>query len=320
MAVVDMPLEKLWEYKGTNPRPKDFDQFWADALDELSSVDPKPEMKKAGFETKAAVCYDLYYNSVRGGRIYAKLLIPKGAKKDCPGVCHFHGYTGRSGSWPGYLGWASEGFVTAAMDCRGQGGASNDPCIVEGTTYKGHIIRGLDDKPENLAFRQIYLDTVQLARVVMGLDEVDETKVCAAGGSQGGGLTLACAGLEKRIWKIAPQVPFLCDYQRVWEMDLETDPYSELKYFFRQFDPLHEREAMIFERLGYIDGHHLAKRIEAQTLIALTLRDNICPPSSQFAAFNAIPAKKEAMVFPDFAHEVPPLADDRIFQFFREGV
>jgi cephalosporin-C deacetylase len=127
---------------------------------------------------------------------------------------------------------------------------------------KGHIVRGLDDPdPHKLAFRQIFLDTAQLARVVMSFDEVDATRVGAMGGSQGGGLTLACASLEPRIKRAAPIFPFLCDYRRVWEMDRAQGAYDELAYYFRMFDPLHEREEEIFTKLGYIDGQHLASRI-----------------------------------------------------------
>ena len=52
------------------------------------------------------------------------------------------------------------------------------------------------------------------------------------GGSQGGGLTLACAALEPRIKRLAPVFPFLSDYRRTWEMDLAVDAYEELKVLF----------------------------------------------------------------------------------------
>ena len=39
MPMVDMPLEELRTYQGTNPRPADFDAYWARALEELEAVD-----------------------------------------------------------------------------------------------------------------------------------------------------------------------------------------------------------------------------------------------------------------------------------------
>ena len=108
-----------------------------------------------------------------------------------------------------------------------------------GNTLKGHIIRGLDGPPEKMLFREIFLDCAQLAGIVMGLDTVDETRVGAFGGSQGGALTFVTAALEPRIKRAAPVYPFLSDYRRVWEMDLAENAYSELKEYFRKFDPLH---------------------------------------------------------------------------------
>ena len=144
----------------------------------------------------------------------------------------------------------------------------------------------------------------------MDLDEVDPTRVGATGGSQGGGLTLACASLEPRISRAAPIFPFLSDYQRVWEMDLAKGAYQELQDYFRRFDPRHEREQEVFERLGYIDVHNLSDRIRANTLMLTGLMDTVCPPSTQFAAYNAIGAPKDMVIYPDFGHEGLPDSSD----------
>jgi hypothetical protein len=69
-------------------------------------------------------------------------------------------------------------------------------------------------------YRQIFLDTAEMARIVMDMPEVDADRVGATGGSQGGGLTLACASLEPRVRRAAPCFPFLSDYRRVWDLDL----------------------------------------------------------------------------------------------------
>lgn len=106
------------------------------------------------------------------------------------------------------------------MDCRGQGGRSEDTGRVRGTTYRGHIIRGLEDAPDNLLYRQIYLDTVQLAHLVMEFPEVDSNRIGVVGWSQGGALAVVCAALEPRIRRCAAVYPFLGDYRRAWEMDL----------------------------------------------------------------------------------------------------
>ncbi len=318
MPLIDMPLAKLKEYTGRNPRPADFDAYWDKAIAEMKAVDPKIELRPASFQTAAAECFDLYFTGVRQARIHAKLIKPRNLKGKCPATVHFHGYSGNAGEWTGLLSQAARGFVAAALDCRGQGGQSEDIGGIKGNTFRGHIIRGLDDAPDKLLFRDIFLDTAQLAGIVMGLPEVDPDRVGAQGGSQGGGLTLACAALEPRIKRAAPTFPFLCDYQRVWEMDLAKDAYEELRTFFRQFDPQHQREAEIFTRLGYIDVQHLASRIRGEVFMGVGLMDTICPPSTQFAAYNKMTCTKTLSIFPDFGHEGLPGFNDQVYQFMEQ--
>ncbi len=318
MPLIDMPLEQLKTYAGRNPRPQDFDAYWDTALAEMHAIDPQIELVPFPLQSKSADCFHLYFTGVGGARVHAKYLRPKNAPEPHPAIVQFHGYTGNSGDWQDKLGYVSQGYAVAALDCRGQGGLSEDVGGVKGNTHRGHIVRGLDDAPEKLLYRSIYLDCAQLARIVMSLPEVDSSRVGATGGSQGGALTLACAALEPNIKKAAPVFPFLCDYLRVWEMDLAVGAYEELRTFFRMFDPHHKREAEIFTRLGYIDNQHLAPRIRAEILMPMGLMDSICPPSTQFAAYNKITSKKDLLIYPDFGHEGLPGCNDHLFNFFAD--
>ncbi|RME81021.1 MAG: acetylxylan esterase [Caldilineae bacterium] len=313
----DLPFDQLPSYQGTNPRPDDFDSYWDAALSEMHALDPQIEIRPAAFQTPFARCSHLYFTGVGGARIHAKLLEPRHTSEPHPAVLMFHGYSMNSGDWYDKLGYVAAGFTVAALDCRGQGGLSEDNGGVRGWTLRGHIVRGLDDAPEKLLFRQIFLDTAQLARIVMSLPGVDPDRVGATGGSQGGGLTLACAALEPRIKAAAPVYPFLCDYKRVWELDLDVDAYAELRDYFRRFDPTHNRADEIFTRLGYIDVQFLCPRIEADVLMATALLDQICPPSTQFAAYNKIRSRKQVIFYPDYGHETLPGHNDRVFEFMQ---
>jgi cephalosporin-C deacetylase len=315
----DFPLEQLRTYQGINPRPADFDAFWEEGLAEMKAIDPHVEHIPASFKTNFADCFDLYFDGTGGARIHAKLLKPKNANQPHPAVLMFHGYGGNAGEWSSKLGYVGQGYTVAALDCRGQAGKSEDSGEVSGTTRNGHIIRGLDDalagSPEKLLFRNIFLDTAQLAKIVMEMPDVDPMRVGATGGSQGGALTVACAALEPRIKRVAPIFPFLSDYKRVWEMDQAKDAYAELKEYFRYFDPAHKKEEAIFEKLGYIDIQYLAPRIHAKVLWSMGLMDTICPPSSQFAAYNKVLAPKSLSIYPDFGHEDIPGVGDEVFAF-----
>jgi cephalosporin-C deacetylase len=312
MPLVDKPLPELLTYQGINPKPADFEAYWNEALAEMEAVDPQVELIPhpiAGLEFAEA--FDLYFTGVGGSRVHAQYIRPKKTGKPGPALLNFHGYSGNVGDWTPKLRWVAGGFAVAALDCRGQGGLSDDMTNARGMTLKGHIVRGLDDPdPRKLAFRQIFLDTAQLAKIVAGFDEVDGERLGAFGGSQGGALTLA------NIKRALPEYPFLCDYLRVWQMDLAKDAYDELKYYFRFFDPLHQRETEIFTKLGYIDLQFLAPRIRGEVLMAVGLMDTICPPSAQFAAYNKITTKKSLKIYPDFGHEGLPGIQDIQWEFF----
>ena len=317
----DLSIEELKTYQGKNPRPQDFDVFWEKSLVEMRALDGQFDLVPAEFKTSFAECFDLYFTGVGGARVHAKLLRPRNATEPHPALLLFHGYTGDSGDWYDKLGYVGEGFTVAALDCRGQAGLSNDNSNVMGNTLHGHIIRGLDDalrgSPEKMLFRQVFLDTAQVARIVMAMPDVDANRVGAMGASQGGALTVACAALEPRIRRAVPVYPFLSDYKRVWEMDQAKDAYLELQEYFRHSDPTHKCEDAVFEALGHIDIQFLAPRIRAEVLWGIGLMDTICPPSSQYAVFNKITSAKAMAVYPDFGHEILPGLNDRAFQFLK---
>ncbi len=317
--LIDKPIDELRKYLGSSPLPADFDTYWDESLAELKAIPPELELIPSSFQSPSAECFDLYFTGTGNARVHAKLLRPRNATKKHPAVVQFHGYSGNSGDWSDKLNYVSAGFTVATLDVRGQGGLSQDITPVTGTTLRGHIIRGVDDaNPKNLLFRHIFLDTARLAQLVMGMDEVDSTRVGAMGGSQGGGLALACASLTPEINRTAAAFPFLSDYRRVWNMDLAKDAYDELKYYFRWFDPTHSREDEFFHRLGYIDIQNLAPRIRSRIFMATGLMDTVCPPSTQFAAYNKITAPKEQVFYHDFGHEGLPGWNDRVFGFMME--
>ena len=318
MPAFDYPLDKLKEYKGVTPKPNDFDAYWERARAELDSTPADPEfVANTELPVNSVHCQDLYYTGVRGARIHAKFIKPAHPPSPHPVVFFFHGYRNASPAWFDLLNWTAAGFAVVAMDCRGQGGLSEDPGGVQGYTAFGHIIRGLYEHEDQLLFRHIFLDTAQLVRVIAQRDDIDPQCLFTLGTSQGGGLALACAALEPRISRAAAINPFLSDYRRVWEMDLASGSYDELAAFFILFDPRHEQEEKYWGRLGYISIHNLAPAIRCRTLMQTGLMDKTCPPSTQFAAYNNLSGPKEMVLYPDFGHIELPGATTNVLNFFK---
>ncbi|MBM7651809.1 acetylxylan esterase [Neobacillus cucumis] len=315
----DMPLHELKEYQGTNPKPRDFDEFWERGLQELSRQSLEYELIPAKFTSRVAECYDLYFTGVGGARIHCQLVRPKNQIGQGPGLVWFHGYHVSSGDWVDKLGYAAEGYTILAMDCRGQGGLSIDNSQVRGTTLKGHIIRGIEEEnPEKLYYRQVFLDTVQAARILFSMEHVDVDRVGVYGASQGGALAIVCSALEPKIKKTVAVYPFLSDYKRAWDLDIANSAYEEIHYYFKFIDPNHEREEELFNKLGYIDIQHLAERVKSQVLWAVGMEDQICPPSTQFAAYNKIQSPKQLKVFYEYGHEHIRTFGDKAHSFFSD--
>jgi cephalosporin-C deacetylase len=314
MPLIDMPLEELKNYQGCNPCPDDFDAYWDRAVSELDTMPVAYELiPENNFSAPGVEFFHLWFTGIGGDRIHCRFSRPK-RKTPGPAVAFFHGYTGNCGDWSSHLAYALSGICYAAMDVRGQGGISEDTVNGKGPTVYGHLLRGIDDEnPDRLFFRSIYLDTALLIRILSSMPEIDPERIGATGFSQGGALTLACASLSPSLKLAAAGYPFLCDFKRVWDMDLNDRAYKELKSYFRSTDPLHTKETQFWLRLGYIDLQFLAQRIRCPITFFTSLMDRICPASTQFAAYNRINAPKEMILYPDFDHEELPGAKDAIY-------
>lgn len=309
-------MSEYKNYKGQGEKPVDFDCFWDKEIKGLDKISLDYELEKVEIPSKIAEFYNLYFIGINGAKIRCQYIKPKHIQGKVPGMLMFHGYHGDSGDFTDKISWVAEGYAVLAMDCRGQGGLSEDNTVAKGSTLKGLIIRGVEEGPEKLYYRQVFLDTVQTARILMSMDEVDEESIVVQGASQGGALSLVCAALEPRIKKVVVQYPFLSDYRKAFEFDIASSAYEELHYWFRFRDPMHEREEAFFNTLEYIDLQHFASRITAEVKWAIGLEDGICFPATQFAVYNKIKAKKEMIVFPEYGHEYLPQLGDKIRRFF----
>lgn len=321
MPILDMPVTQLEKYTGSSPCPDDFDLYWETALKEMRSTDPKAEFIPAEYKFPNVECFNVYFTGVRGAKIHAKLVRPAGLNKKAPCVLRFHGYSGFGETFGDLLRYAALGWSAFSLDARGQGGYSEDTGGFVNTTFDGQIVRGLDnDDPQDLYYHHVFLDCAELANIALGCDFVDGQALYTVGGSQGGGLSLACAALEPRVARCFAGCPFLSDYKRVWHMDLDKGAYRDIRYYFKNYDPTHAREDEVFSKLGYIDVQNLANRIRGEILMITGLQDNTCPPSTQYAAYNKVVAPKKHIVAPDCGHENIKFQSDIEIDFLANGI
>jgi cephalosporin-C deacetylase len=129
---------------------------------------------------------------------------------------------------------------------------------------------------------------------------VDAQRIATSGKSQGGVVTLAVSELLPDVVKVAmPDVPYLCHYRRATQL-VDTSPYSEISRYCKTH---RDQVEQVFNTLSYFDGLNFATRAKAQALFSVGLMDDICPPSTVFAAYNHYAAKKDIRVWEYNQHE-----------------
>lgn len=312
-----MKMKELENYSGSGIKPSDFDAFWEDGLLEMESLPLDYILDPVDIPSQVANFYHLTFKGVGGATIHCQLITPKEtAGRNFKGLLQFHGYHTDSGDFQDKIGWAAEGFVVLAMDARGQGGLSEDRTQTSGGVMKGLIIRGMEEGKNNLYFRQVFLDTAHVARILKSMDFVNENRIYAQGASQGGGLTIACAGLVPDLYRVYVSYPFLSDYRKAYSLGAQTSAFEEIPYWFQFRDPLHKREKEIFDTLEYIDIQHFAPRIKAEVCWAVGMQDTIVPPITQMATYNNITTKKNLIILPEYGHEYLPKVSDDMRSYF----
>ena len=300
-TVFDFPLPKLREYRPALTRRPDFGTFWAETLRE--AAEPlEAEVRPVEYPVPEVQVFDVRYDGFRGARIGAWYVLPQreAMRSPLPGLVFYHGYSGSRSDVFSYLPWVLQGYAVFAVDVRGQSGVSTDPGAYSMGHVRGWMTKGILDEREYY-YRGVYVDCVRAIDVLCAQPEVDAERIGVTGGSQGGGLTLAVAGLDRRPAVAMADVPFLCHFERPLEIS-DAYPYREIADFLRRYPGTDER---VFRTLSYFDGMNLAASIVCPTLVTVGLEDTVCPPSTVFAAYNWIDAPKSIDVFRYYAHEVP---------------
>lgn len=307
MPSIDMPLEQLRQYKPSLYREADFEDYWDATVSEAVKQPLNAELVPYPLKAKGLQCYAVRFDGYSaggkagsGGRIAGWYVRPEAAGT-FPGVCIYHGYSGRAPRPLDMVAYASQGMCVLSMDCRGQNGHSQDAALYPEGHHSGWMTLGIRD-PRTYYYRFVYADAVRALELLARREEVDPRRLAITGGSQGGGITLAVAALvPDRPILALPDIPFLCDYRRAIAIT-PAGPYPEIPNFFKAHpDLVHQG----MRTLSYCDNLNLAPWIKCRTVISNSLWDDVCPPSTIFAVYNHMTAEKEMAVYPYHKHEVP---------------
>lgn len=286
MPLFDLPLAELRSYRPELDEPADLDAFWERTLTEARSHDLALRVEPVETGLRLVEVHDVTFAGFGGQPVKAWLTRPAGTRETLPVVVEYLGYGGGRGLPHERLRWAAAGYAHLLMDTRGQGstwgsGGHTPDDGASGPATPGVMTRGILD-PEQHYYRRLYTDAVRAVDAARALPDVDPARVAVTGISQGGGVTLAVAGLVPDVVAAMPDVPFLCDFRRATAITAEY-PYGEV---VRYLSVHREHVDAAFRTLSYLDGVHLARRARADALFSVALMDTTCPPSTVYAAYN----------------------------------
>jgi cephalosporin-C deacetylase len=299
----DLSADELASYRPDVAEPADFDGFWERTLAEARGAGDGARVERIASPLSAVEVYDVEFPGFAGDPIRAWYLVPAGTTGRLPAVVEFNGYGGGRGLPHEHLAWAAAGYAYLFMDTRGQGsvwgtgGDTPDPQGA-GPSAPGFMTRGVE-APDGYYYRRVFTDAVRAIDAVRGFERVDPERVAVAGGSQGGGIALAVGGLTEGLLGVLPEVPFLCHFERAVGLT-DKEPFQEIVRYLAVHRDAVERT---FATLSYFDGVNFAKRATAPALFSVGLLDQVCPPSTVYAAANHYAAPVDIAVYPFNEHE-----------------
>jgi cephalosporin-C deacetylase len=303
MPFFDLSLDELQKYQPPRTEPADFDAFWQTTLADARQHPLQARFDKVDSGLKRVETYDVTYAGYGGQPVKGWLLRPTDSQGPLPCVVEYLGYGGGRNFPHDWTLWPSVGYALLVMDTRGQGSAwskGDTPDLPDGANpfTPGFMTQGILD-PKTYYYRRVFTDAVRAVEAARQHPAVDPARIAASGGSQGGGITIAVSGLVPELAAAMPDVPFLCHYRRAVGLT-DSYPYAEIS---RYLSVHRDHEQAVFATLDYFDGVNFAARCKAPAFYSTALMDQVCPPSTVFAAYNQLKGSKTIKVYRFNEHE-----------------
>lgn len=287
--------EKIVPY---TQEPADFSAFWQQTLDEAAGTPLSYTRERYPELCSDKVDCDIVKIQVNARQcLYAYLFMPVGAKKGAhPAVFCPPGAGIKTIKNPKPF-YAENGFIRLELEIHGLDPRISDETFAEITaafnsSTNGYLENGIDSR-ERYYMRHVYVGLVKAVDLLTSLPEWDGKNIAVQGGSQGGGLALVAAGLDKRITQCVVNHPALADMAAYAEAG-RTGGYPHMSREI--LTPEHVRT------LSYFDAVNFARHISCPVRMTWGYNDDVCTPTTSYAVWNTLTCPKEAVITPVNEH------------------
>ncbi|MDF1858885.1 MAG: acetylxylan esterase [Verrucomicrobiales bacterium] len=285
------------------PVPDDFDSFWSDQKAKLAKVPMSftAELQATGEADKALEAFDVKIPCEEDGPpVSGYFAQPKSATpKSLPAVLWVHGAGVRSSSLPNALKGARGGFLS--LDINAHGIPNGKPKEFYSELSQGELKTYRHDGRESrdtIYFRGMLVRLVRAIDFLTSRPEWDGKVLAVMGHSQGGLQALAAGGLDDRVTFVGSGVPAGCDHS-----GMTVDRISGWPKLVPVENGVPDPAAL--EASRYIDAVNFATRCHADAIVSAGFIDRTCPPTSVYAAYNALQGRKEMINKPEMGHAAP---------------
>ena len=282
------------QIRSEHGRPADFDQFWQNTKDELAKVNPNFKLTpqpKMHTENRDVFLFEM--QSLDNYTIRGYMTVPRTKNKNRK-FAVLLGLPGYQVSLDPMVGLDND-LAIITLNVRGQGN-SRGPIDTRRAEYISYRI---GDR-EKYVMRGVIMDCVRCIDFIYAQPNLIHDNILVSGGSMGGYLALAVAGVDKRVNLCSAQNPIMCDIRGlVGEVDW---PITGIKRYIATQPGLTMEK--VLGNLDYYDGKNFASNITCPTLMGIGLLDPFAPPGNEYATYNILAGKKRIMVFKDLGHEI----------------
>lgn len=292
------------QIKPSLPIPEDFDTFWSRQKAALAKVPLKFTLSPTSIATLNIEAFDAQIDCL-GAPVSGYFGRPKSAKaKSLPAILFVHG-AGVGSSSLGSTNWAEREGGMLALDINAHGLPNGKPASFyqdQGAgALKDYRYVGRSDREKNY-FKGMFLRLVRAIDFLTAQPEWDGKTVIVYGSSQGGFQAFAAGALDGRVSFICAGVPAGCDHSGTVVDRINGWP----KLVSLTDGKPNEAE---LQTARYFDNVNFAQRCQAKgAAVTIGFIDTTCPPTSVYAAFNALSIPKKIHIDTLAGHKNTPAA------------
>jgi cephalosporin-C deacetylase-like acetyl esterase len=165
---------------------------------------------------------------------------------------------------------------------------------------------------EAFYYNRVILGCLRANDYLTSLENWDGKNLLVMGASQGGMLTIATAALDPRVTALAATHPAFCDLSGDFHGRAGGWPHP-FQPDFENGKPSPNAIPAKIATATYYDTVNFARRVKVPGYYTWGYNDDVCPPTSMYAAYNVIKAPKELGLTLELSHSYTPEQREAIF-------